>query len=145
MMLQTASEGEGLAAVISEGAGSRTIGEELDDEDTFGTGVGAWLNKPGIVLKSASMAVFSDTTPPEHLEELVPRIAPRPVFLIWAKENDTATLNRKYLRAAGPTAQGWEVPEGGHTGGLKARPAEYERRVISFLDGALPSTEGPRS
>lgn len=137
MMLQTAADTEGLRAVISEGAGSRTFGEELEDEDTYGTGLGAWINKPGIVLKIGSMAVFSDTRPPEHLEKLVPRIAPRPVMLIWAKENDTATLSRKYLEAAGPTAEGWEVPEGGHTGGLEARPAEYERRVVSFLDGAL--------
>lgn len=145
MMLQTAAEGPGLAAVISEGQGSRTIGEELDDEDVFGTGVGAWLHKPGIVLKGASMAVFSDSLPPEHLEKLVPRIAPRPVFLIWAKENDTATLSRRYLRAAGPTAQGWEVPEGGHTGGLKARPAEYERRVVRFLEHALGADSSPVS
>jgi hypothetical protein len=151
MMLQTAADTGGLAAVVSEGAGSRTYAEELEDEDTYGTGFGAWLNKPGIVLKIASMSVFSNTRAPEHLEELVPRIAPRPALLIWAKKDDTATLNRKYLRAAGPTASGWEVPAGGHTGGLKARPAEYERRVVSFLDEALRAdvpgrgTEGPPS
>jgi hypothetical protein len=123
--------------VISEGAGSRTIGEEVDDKDVYGSGPQMWLNLSGIVLKSVSMAVFSDTRPPEHLEKLIPRIAPRPVLLIWARENDTQSLSRRYLRAAGPTAQGWEVPEGGHTGGLKARPAEYERRVVGFLDEAL--------
>jgi hypothetical protein len=137
MMMQTAAGTEDLAAVVSEGAGSRTIGEEMDDEDVYGSGPQMWFNTSGIVLKSVSMAVFSDTRPPEHLEEYVPRIAPRPLLLIWAKENDTATLSRRYLRAAGPTATGWEVPEGGHTGGLKARPAEYEKRVVSFLDDAL--------
>jgi uncharacterized protein len=137
MMLQTAADTTGLAAVVSEGAGSRTIGEELDDEDVYGSGFQKWFNASGIVLKSASMAVFSGTMPPDHLADLVPKIAPRPIMLIWAKENDTATLSRRYLEAAGPTATGWEVPEGGHTGGLKARPAEYERRVVSFLDRAL--------
>ena len=123
--------------MISEGAGSRTIGEELDDKDVYGTGIGAAVNKPAIVLKIASMSVFSGTKPPEDLEKLVPRIAPRPLLLIWARHDDTRTLSRKYLRAAGPTARGWEVPDGGHTGGLDARPAEYERRVVGFLDGAL--------
>jgi len=29
------------------------------------------------------------------------------------------------------------VPGSGHTGGINARPKEYERRVIGFFDRAL--------
>jgi hypothetical protein len=31
----------------------------------------------------------------------------------------------------------WKVPGSGHTGGLEAQPAEFERRVVAFLDAAL--------
>jgi hypothetical protein len=31
----------------------------------------------------------------------------------------------------------WAIPESKHVGGLAARPAEYERRVIRFFDAAL--------
>jgi hypothetical protein len=31
----------------------------------------------------------------------------------------------------------WELADTAHTGGLRKHPAEYERRTIGFLDGAL--------
>ena len=39
--------------------------------------------------------------------------------------------------AAGDSATLWEIPESKHVGGLEARPAEYERRVVGFFDRAL--------
>ena len=66
-----------------------------------------------------------------------PRIAPRPLFLIWATNGNAEELNAPYLAAAGEPKQGWEIPESAHIGGLAARPAEYERRVVEFFDAAL--------
>ena len=43
----------------------------------------------------------------------------------------------KYYAAAGQPKQIWKVPGAEHTGGLKAQPAEYERRVVDFYDRAL--------
>ena len=31
----------------------------------------------------------------------------------------------------------WVIPEAEHTGGIDARPREYERRVVGFFDQAL--------
>jgi len=50
--------------------------------------------------------------------------------------------------AAGGPKELWELPEAGHTGGLDARPGEYERRVVGFFDryllgrGLVTSTQG---
>ena len=33
----------------------------------------------------------------------------------------------------------WEIPESGRTGGIEARPPEYERRVVGFFERALLS------
>ena len=35
-----------------------------------------------------------------------------------------------YYEAVGEPKTLWEIPEAGNTGGLDARPREYERRVI---------------
>ena len=75
------------------------------------------------------MSVFSGQAPP-NLPELVP------LFLIHAGIA-TERLNELYHRIAGEPKTLWEIPEAGHTGGLEARPGEYERRVVGFLDEAL--------
>jgi hypothetical protein len=72
------------------------------------------------------------------MQDIVGRIAPRPVFIIWAPRGvDTEALNPEYFEAAGAPKTLWEIPESRHTGGLAARPAEYERRVVGFFDRAL--------
>jgi hypothetical protein len=52
----------------------------------------------------------------------------------------TATLaapaNRAYRVAGGPTTQLWELPDAGHTGGLRTHRAAYEQRTTTFLDRA---------
>ncbi|MEN3283670.1 MAG: uncharacterized protein V7607_4810 [Solirubrobacteraceae bacterium] len=135
MMLDAASDTRSLAAVVSEGAGARMFTEEMDTElsgvEKATMAVPAWL-------KQASIAVFSNQSPPTNLKELVPKIAPRAMFLIAAPNAPTGEdLNRGYYKAAGKPKTLWEIPESKHVGGLSARPAEYERRVMSFFDRAL--------
>jgi uncharacterized protein len=135
MMLDAASDTPSLAAVVSEGAGARMFTEEMDQDlapaEKATMAMPAWL-------KQASIAVFSNQTPPTNLKELVPKIAPRAMLLIAAPNAPTGEdLNRGYYRAAGEPKTLWEIPESGHMGGQEARPAEYERRVIGFFDAAL--------
>lgn len=51
------------------------------------------------------------------------------------------TENPTFYAAAGEPKTIWEIPEASHTGGLDARPEEYERRVIAFFDKALLARE----
>jgi hypothetical protein len=46
-------------------------------------------------------------------------------------------LNDLYYRAAREPKISWSIPESRHTGGIEARPREYERRVVGFFDAAL--------
>jgi hypothetical protein len=133
MMLEAAGEGARLDAVVSEGAGARTMGEGLDLEGIrAGERPFAALQ---LALRDATVAVFSDTAPPEHLESLVRRIN-APTLLIAAPNTDNGEkLNRLYAKAG--SAELWEIPESKHVQGIKARPAEYERRVVGFFDQAL--------
>ena len=134
LMLEAAADTEQLAAVVSEGAGARVAGEEVE----LSRGIDRVFNQVGYAVRDATLAVLTNNAPPTHLKELVPRIAPRPLLLIAAPNTHNGErLNRVYARAAGETATLWEIPESGHMGGLRARPAEYERRVIGFFDRAL--------
>ncbi|MET0769578.1 MAG: alpha/beta hydrolase [Solirubrobacteraceae bacterium] len=79
-----------------------------------------------------------DAPPPPDLAEAVARIAPRPLLLIAAPNSPNGEeLNVRYDAAANEPKELWEIPESGHTGGIEARPAEYERRVVGFFDRSL--------
>jgi fermentation-respiration switch protein FrsA (DUF1100 family) len=135
LMLEAAAETEELAAVVSEGAGARMFSEEMREEMKP---LDKALMRPSAWMKQASIAVFSNQSPPTDLRDLVGKIAPRPLLLIAAPKLGVGEeLNRGYAAAAGEPTTLWEIPESRHTGGIEARPAEYERRVVGFFDGAL--------
>ena len=137
MMLESAARTPGLKAVVSEGAGERSVRENLDM-----TGGGKWLQIPSAAALTAGTALFSDNPPPASLKDLVGRIAPTPVFFVYGEHGQPGerNLNPTYYRSAGEPKEIWEVPGSGHVGGIDARPTEYERRVIGFFDDALLGT-----
>lgn len=96
MLLQTAAETRDLAAVVSEGAGARVLSEEFDDL----SGTDKWIPAPMLAMKTASVALFSDTPPPANLETLIPRISPRPLLLINAMHNEVDNKAPEYFAAA---------------------------------------------
>jgi hypothetical protein len=86
--------------------------------------------------------VLSGAPPPPSLEDVVRRIGPRPVFLIYAGHGAGGEeLDEDYYRAAREPKLVWRIGEAHHVGGWQARPAEYERRVVGFFDRALLAGE----
>ena len=139
LLLETAAESDVLRAVVSEGAGIRSVREALET-----SGAGRVLSVPYWAATTVATAVFSNQLPPPSLKDLVGRISPRPVLLIHAtKGQGGEELNPVYFAAAREPKERWEIPEAGHTGGLEARPEEYERRVVAFLDRALLGGDPP--
>jgi len=132
MLLEAAAQSARFQAIVSEGAGSR-----VGDEDVSGpTRV---LAEPNLAVMTAGMTVFSNHGPPPPIVERIRRIAPRPVFLIYAEHGIGGENLRqpKYFAAAGKPKSIWMIPGSKHTGGIDARPAEYERRVVAFFDRAF--------
>lgn len=138
-LLEAAAENPGLEAVVSEGAGWRSVRESLA-RDGF-----IWLTLPMEAVLTGATALFSGDAPPPSLEDVVADIAARPVFLINAGQGGGGEeLNPVYYEAAGQPKTLWEIPEAGHTDGIDARPKEYEQRVVGFLRRApLPSSVMP--
>ena len=132
--LQAAAHDRRIRAVASEGASARSVGElrSVPGSDALTAATMAGI--------TAGTAIFSNATPPPHLRDLVGRIAPRPMFLIYATKGtggEEHTFNRAFYREAGRGRAIWEIPESGHVGGLEARPREYEQRVAGFFDRAI--------
>lgn len=91
-----------------------------------------------MAVQTVALTAFSGHMPPPSLRDLVTQIAPRPLFLIYAENGGGGEeLTPEYYAAAKQPKQQWLVPGAGHTGGLSARSAEYERRVIGFFDTTL--------
>jgi uncharacterized protein len=135
LLLQTAAHDAGLRAVVSEGAGLRSAAEQKHMPDTPPEPL-RWIAP--ITIETAAGVVLADRVPPPDLADLMPRLAPRPVLLIRGmRGNGDEVLNRAYRAAGGQTVALWEIAGAGHTGGIAAVPAEYERRVVGFFDRTL--------
>jgi fermentation-respiration switch protein FrsA (DUF1100 family) len=131
-LLEAAAASPAFKAVVSEGAGER-VGEG----DV--SGLSRLVSLPTMAVMTAATTVFSNHGPPPPIVERIGRIAPRPVFLIYAEPGmgGEAVRQPKYFAAAAMPKQIWKVPRASHTGGIDAQPAEYERRVIDFYDRSL--------
>ena len=132
LLLEAAAQSEAYSAVVSEGAGGRMGEEDL-------SGIEKYITAPQLAMLTAGLTVFQNHRPPPPIVDRIGLIAPRPVFLIYADPGMGAENTRQplYYAAAGKPKQLWNVPGSKHTGGLDARPAEYERRVVDFLDRSL--------
>jgi uncharacterized protein len=129
-LLQTAAGSDAYDAIVSEGAGVRSIREMVMLD-------GIWHFVPSMTVLTAGIATFSNKLPPPSLEDLSRRIK-TPVFFIYAGNGQGGeNLNPKFYAAAHEPKTLWKITEGEHTGGIEARPAEYERRVVGFFDENL--------
>ncbi len=139
VLLQAAAETQDLRAVVSEGAGIRSVREAVELP-----GLDSWITTGVIGLITAATAAFTSDLPPPGLKDLSAEIAV-PVFFIYATPGQGGeNLTPTYYEAANEPKELWAA-EGGHTGAIDAEPQEYERRVVAFFDRSLLETEGGAS
>jgi uncharacterized protein len=131
MMLQEAAENDQLRAVVSEGAGIRSVREAVHADGAEKLAA-SWLF--GFV--TLGTAVWSSNLPPPSLTDLSGDISQPALFIHATPGQGGEKLTKQYFEAAKGPKEYWAAP-GGHTGAIDAAPAEYERRVIGFFDRAL--------
>jgi fermentation-respiration switch protein FrsA (DUF1100 family) len=133
MMIEAAAESTALKAIVSEGASSRSVRDELANPG------GGWQELIGNGVATVATAIFTSNLPPATLKSLAPKITPRSVFFAYGERGQPSEqpANDGFYAAAGEPKAIWEVPGAGHIGGIDAQPNEYERRVIGFFDAAL--------
>ena len=98
LMIQTAAETDALKAVASEGAGIRSLREHLALPDTA-----KWMVAPFQAVTTTATAVFYNRAPPANLKDLVAKVAPRPLLLMYSGhgQGGEVQLNPEFYRAAG--------------------------------------------
>jgi hypothetical protein len=131
MMLQEAAETDGLKAVVSEGAGIRSVREAVHVDGAEKV-VFSWL----FGLTTIGTAVFTSNLPPRSLIDLSAEITEPVLFIHATPGAGGEMLTEEYYEAAKGPKEYWAAP-GGHTGAFDAAPQEYERRVVGFFDRAL--------
>ena len=136
MMLQAATETDELRAVVSEGAGIRSVREAVELP-----GLDSWITTGVIGLTTAATAAFTSDLPPRGLKDLSAEITVPVLFIYATPGQGGENLNPTYYEAANGQKELWAA-EGGHTGAINAEPEEYERRVVAFFDRALAQSEG---
>ena len=139
MMLQAAAETDELKAVVSEGAGIRSVREVADL-----TGAERWTTMPVWSLTTAGTALFASDLPPRALADLSAEVSEPALFIYATPGQGGENLTPTYYEAAKGPKELWAAP-GGHTGAIDAAPEEYERRVISFFDRTLAPADGDGS
>jgi uncharacterized protein len=131
MMLQEAAETDGIKAVVSEGAGVRSVREAVHVDGAEKMAY-AWL----FGLTTLGTTVFTSNLPPRSLTDLSAQITEPVLFIHATPGGGGETLTEKYYEAAKGPKEYWAAP-GGHTGAMDAAPEEYERRVVGFFDRHL--------
>jgi hypothetical protein len=130
VLIEAAAGDERLRAVVADGATRPDDAQDALDPNAGERAV-AWLMMQGIRGVSGMHTSTS-------LNPLIERIAPRPVLLVATGGfEQEIPANRVYREHGGPTTELYELPDAGHTGGLRKHPAEYERRTIGFLDRVM--------
>jgi dienelactone hydrolase len=130
---------ERVAAVVAEGATNR-VAADKDYLDVYGA--------RGEVQQRIDRATYwltgllTSAPEPRSLRQSVVRAASRPsttsFLLITAGDEPDEGYAARRIRAASPEAVDvWTVRGAGHTRGLDLAPAEWEERVLAFLDRSL--------
>ncbi len=134
--LGAAAKDKRIAAVVAEGVTGRTDADKAWMPDVFGI-----LGRIQLAIEWAQYSIadiLTETSKPTALAEAVRMASPRPVLIITAGKIEDEQYAADYIKQQSPASVSiWNVPGAGHTGGLAAAPAEWERIVTGFLDMTL--------
>lgn len=133
--LGAAAASPGIRAVVAEGATSRTAEDKA-----------AWLpdGADGVVQRALDRVTYglvdllTPAAPPTPLREAVVRASDTRILLIAAGTSPDEQAAAEVLRSVAPDrVTVWTVPGATHTSSLRTAPAEWEERVVGFLDRTL--------
>ncbi len=125
-----------IRAVVAEGATNRTAADKRWMHEEFGLRGSLQEGIERLTYGAADLLTAAE--PPRSLRSAARSAAPRPLLLVAAGRVPDEARADRFIAAASPaTVTVWEVPGATHTSGLATSPAQWEQRVIGFLDHAL--------
>jgi pimeloyl-ACP methyl ester carboxylesterase len=130
-----AGEDPRIRAVVAEGATGRTAADTDDYRpDDFAAPLERGLDR----FTYGLIDLLTGAPVPASLRASVAAAHHTQFLLVVAGTEEQEPLAAASMRSAAPQrVHVWTVAGAGHTQGLSTAPAEWERRVVGFLDGAL--------
>ena len=124
-----------IRAVVAEGATSRTA---EDKSAWLPDGVAGAVQRVIDRITYGLVDLLTSAGPPIALRNAVTQAEHAEVLLIAAGTSPDEQSAAEVIRSAAPDrVDVWTVAGGTHTSGLRTAPAQWERRVITFLDETL--------
>ncbi len=131
-VIGAAAEDRRIRAVVAEGVINHTLADNRNLK-----GADKWMGYPYWGVAYAVIRAETHTPAPKPIDELVRKVAPRPLLLIAAKQNaPERKVAPAYAQAGGATTTLW-LADTGHTHALRDFPQQFERRVVGLFDRAL--------
>jgi pimeloyl-ACP methyl ester carboxylesterase len=129
--LRATAGGIPLRAVVADGAGASTLG----DQQIVTHGLGpVFVSETWLTMRAIELG--SGQTEPPPLKTVVGHIHV-PVLLIASNAADERAIDNIYRQRIGSGATLWYLPDTSHTNGLATHPRAYPARVSRFLNTAL--------
>ena len=128
--LRAAATGVPLSAVIADGAGASTLG---DDQLTAHGLAPVFVSVTWLTMRAIELT--ASETEPQPLKTILHRVRV-PVLLIASNSPNERRIDEAF-RARMRRASLWYLPDVGHTGALGSHPDAYAARVSAFLRRAL--------
>ena len=130
VMLQAAAETDDFKAIVSEGAGVRSVREAVH---VPGAGKVIFTRHSTVATLGTMVLTTTFRLPVSRTS------APRsPTALRHLRRPGTGRRDAQQpVLRRGEGAEGGLVGSGGHTGAIDAAPEEYERRVVGFFDRTI--------
>jgi fermentation-respiration switch protein FrsA (DUF1100 family) len=125
-----------IRAVVAEGATARTAADEEWLSDAFGAR-GLLQEQLERLQDWVTDALTGASVPTSNRAAVEASDDARYLLITAGDVADEARSAASIAAAAPDRVQIWSVPDAGHTEGLATHPAEWERRVVAFLDEAL--------
>ena len=116
LMLQAAAETDELAAVVSEGAGTRSFSRGDGGVRRAAT----WFSAPLLAAMTPRSALFSNTAPPPNLTDLAPRIHAAALRDLGPERRQHRDDEQGVLPLASSGSKTiWAIPTAKHVGGIR--------------------------
>lgn len=134
LLIEAAAESGDFGAIVSEGAGARSVKDVLDRPGTP-SALDLWFWS----VVTPATGILTDRMPPRSVHDLTDEVSPTALLLVYGERGQPQeiAMNPEFYDAAGEPKLIWEVPESAHIDGIDAQPEEYERRLIDFFDTYL--------
>jgi pimeloyl-ACP methyl ester carboxylesterase len=130
--LRATAEYEQIKALIADDPGFVTVADAPAP-----TNLREWLLYSVSWLDSRCVSLWTGIPIPAGVTSIIDQISPRPILFIDTGQAETRALVRHYYELADEPKELWEIPETFHGGQFRARPEEYEQKMVAFFAAAL--------